>query len=135
MALTIPQILRQFKTDVAKALHGDTIGTICSCLGHVCRKRVLDPVNTVHVFLLQIFHGNTACSALSRLEGLTFSATAYCAARKRLPLALFEELLLGSVGRVQQAQEQTEVAGQGPVRRLAGNAAAARTALRSPAAH
>lgn len=93
MALTIPQIVRQFKADVATALSAETIGSICSYLGYVYRKRLLDPVITVQVFLLQILHGNTACSALARLAGLPFTAAAYCAARMRLPLAVFEELL------------------------------------------
>jgi putative transposase len=93
MALTIPHILRQFKADVAKALSAEIIRKVCECLGHAWRERVLDPVTTVHVFLLQILHGNTACSALARLAGLTFTATAYCDARKRLPLAVFAVLL------------------------------------------
>jgi len=93
MALTIPQVLRQFKADVAKALSAETILKICGYLGHVSRKRVLGPVTTVHVFLLQILHGNTACTAVSRLAGVTFTAGAYCLARKRLPLALFRDLL------------------------------------------
>jgi Transposase DDE domain len=93
MALTIPQILRQFKTDVAEAIAAETIVTICGYLRYVCRDRVLGPVTTVHVFLLQILHGNTACTALSRLAGVPFTAAAYCVARKRLPLALFKELL------------------------------------------
>jgi DDE family transposase len=93
MAITIPQIVRQFKANVAKALSRETIMKICGYLGHVCRERILDPVNTVHVFLLQILHGNTACTALPRLADLPFSAAAYCYARKRLPLALFEDLL------------------------------------------
>jgi hypothetical protein len=50
-------------------------------------------VTTVQVFLLQILHGNTACTALSRLAGIPFAAASYCAARARLPLALFEDLL------------------------------------------
>ena len=33
MALTIPQILRQFKADVAKALSAETIRKVCDCLG------------------------------------------------------------------------------------------------------
>ena len=93
MALTIPEILRQFKTDVAKALAPETILKICDNLGYVCRERVLGPVATVQVFLLQILHGNTACTALSRLAGLAFTAGAYCLARQRLPLTLFEDLL------------------------------------------
>ena len=93
MALTIPQILRQFKADVATAIAPETITKICRTLGHASRERILDPVTTVHVFLLQILHGNTACSALARLAELSFTATAYCLARMRLPLALFEDLL------------------------------------------
>jgi hypothetical protein len=93
MAATISEIVKQFKTDVAKALAPETITMICGYLGHRCRKRLLDPVITVHVFLLQILHGNTACTALSRLAGIPFTAAAYCLARARLPLALFEDLL------------------------------------------
>src|SRR5262245_22792182 len=93
MALTIPQIVRQFKADVAKALSADSICRICSYLGYVWRERVLNPVSTVHVFLLQILYGNIACSALPRLASMAFSAAAYCGARMRLPLALFEDLL------------------------------------------
>ena len=93
MALTIPQILRQFKADVAKALSAATILKICEYLGHAYRDRVLDPVTTIHVFLTQVLHGNIARTALPRLVGLTFSAEAYSQARTRLPLALFQDLL------------------------------------------
>ena len=93
MALNIPQIVHQFKADVAKALSAETITMICSYLGYSYRHRILDPVTTVQVFLLQILHGNTACTAMARLAGVPFSAAAYCCARKRLPLALFEDLL------------------------------------------
>jgi Transposase DDE domain len=93
MALSIPQIVGQFKADVGKALAAETITKICNYLGYRWRQRVLDPVTTVQVFLLQVLHGNTACTALSRLAGVPFTAMAYCAARARLPLALFEDLL------------------------------------------
>jgi Transposase DDE domain len=93
MALSIPEILTQFKVDVAKVLSAETIRHVCLCLGHVWRDRVLDPVTTIHVFLLQILHGNIACSALPRLAGLAFTATAYCQARARLPLIVFGVLL------------------------------------------
>jgi hypothetical protein len=93
MALSIPEIIRQFKADVAEAVSSETITSIARLLGHTWRDRVLDPAITVHVFLLQILHGNTACTALSRLAGMTFTATAYCRARSRLPLSLFEQLL------------------------------------------
>ena len=93
MALTIPQVLSQFKADVGKALSAEIIRKVCDCLGYVWRERVLDPVTTIHVFLLQILHGNTACTALARLSGLVFSATAYCEARRRLPLMVFAVLV------------------------------------------
>jgi hypothetical protein len=93
MALNIPQIVGQFKADVAAALSAETVRKICRDLGHSWRDRILDPVATVHVFLLQILHGNTACTAMSRLAGVTFTAAAYCTARTRLSLALFEQLL------------------------------------------
>lgn len=93
MALSIPQILQQFKTDVSQAIAKETIEKICGYLKYRCRNRVLDPTTTIQVFLLQILYGNTACTALSRLAGVSFSAAAYVMARKRLPLALFQELL------------------------------------------
>lgn len=93
MALTIPKIVHEFKADVSKAISAETITKICGYLEYACRDRVLGPVTTVHVFLLQILHGNTACTALSRLARIPFSAAAYCKARQRLPLALFEHLL------------------------------------------
>ena len=37
--------------------------------------------------------GNTACAHLPRLTGLTFTASAYCQARSRLPLAVLQALL------------------------------------------
>jgi Transposase DDE domain len=93
MALSIPQIVRQFKADVATAVSPETIVAICAHLHYTWRKRILDPVTTIHVFLVQILHGNTACTALSRLAGVAFTSGAYCGARMRLPLALFEQLL------------------------------------------
>jgi hypothetical protein len=93
MAITIAKIVRQFNANVADALAPKTILRVCSGLGHVWRERVLDPVTTVQVFLLQILNGNQACTSLPRLAGLAFTATAYCAARKRLPLMVFAVLL------------------------------------------
>lgn len=93
MAPAISQIVRQLKADAAKVLEPAAIFELCSRLKHAWRKRVLDPAATVHVFLLQILHGNVACSAMPGLVDLSISATAYCAARMRLPLKLFEELL------------------------------------------
>lgn len=94
MASTIALALRQIKSDVARFVRPDVIGQICTAVGHAWRKRVLDPVTTLRVFLLQVLHGNTACNEMPhRLNDVSFTGAAYCAARARLPLQLFEQLL------------------------------------------
>lgn len=57
------------------------------------RRRVLDPVATVYLFLLQVLNGNTACQHVVHLGGWTFTDSAYCQARRRLPLAVLQALL------------------------------------------
>ncbi len=93
MAINVAQVVGQIKANVGKALSADRILKVCSLLNHKFRKRTLDPVTTIHVFLLQILNGNIACTGLPHLAGITFSATAYCRARAGLPLLLFEILL------------------------------------------
>lgn len=94
MATTIAQALRQIKSDVARFVRPEVIGQICAMVGHAWRKRVLDPVTTLRVFLLQVLHGNAACNEMPhRLNEVSFTGAAYCAARARLPLEIFEQLL------------------------------------------
>lgn len=93
MALNVAQVVGQIKANVGKSLRPDSILNVCRLLNISFRKRILDPVTTIHVFLLQILHGNIACTGLTHLAGITFSATAYCKARSSLPLLVFEILL------------------------------------------
>lgn len=92
MAITLAKVLEQFKCDVGRALSAQTIRDACADVGHTYRERKLDPVTTIHTFLLQVLHGNTACTELPHLTGLSFSAPAYVNARARLPDALIERL-------------------------------------------
>ena len=92
MAPMFARIVADFKADVGQALSATAIEQVCEELGHDYRKRILDRVTTVHAFLTQVLHGNTACSHLPHLTGLDFTAAAYCNARARLPLTLFEAL-------------------------------------------
>jgi len=92
MAPSFAEVIGQFKADVGRALSSEVIEQVCDELGHVYRKRILDPVTTVHAFLTQVLHGNTACSELPHLTGKRFSAAAYANARSRLPLTLFRTL-------------------------------------------
>lgn len=93
MAISVAEVVGRFKADVGRALSAEVIEGVCRDLGHVFRRRVFDPVFLIHSFLIQILHGNVACSALPHLTGRLFSAAAYVEARTRLPLALFWELL------------------------------------------
>ena len=90
----IAAVLTRFKTDWAAQLQPDAILAVCQEAGYTSwRDRVLTPVTTIQLFLLQILHGNTACSHLPHLSGLRFSASAYCQARAKLPLHFFALLL------------------------------------------
>lgn len=93
MVPTITAALRQIREDIAAVLSPDTLRSLCEQVGHTWRERVLDPVTTIHLFLLQILHRNTACAHLPRLTGRTFTPSAYCQARTRLPVAVLQELL------------------------------------------
>ncbi len=93
MKASIEDIVMQFKHDVRRALSAEFIVTVCQALGHVWRDRQLGPVATIQGFLLQILHGNTACSEVPRLLGKAVSGEAYGQARSRLPLELFQRLL------------------------------------------
>lgn len=93
MARSILAAVQQIKADVAQFLSAQVIREVCEAMGHVWRERVLDPVTTVHLFLLQVLHGNTACSHVPRLGAVECTAEAYCKARGRLPLGVFGALL------------------------------------------
>jgi hypothetical protein len=59
------------------------------------------------LFLNQILHGNTAINHLVRISGLGFTGSAYCQARSRLPLALFQELLRRVAARIRPEIDDT----------------------------
>lgn len=107
--VSITRALRQIKDDLATHLSPAFIETICRQLGHDWRDRVLDPVTTIHLFILQILHGNTACSHLPRLTGMAFTASAYCQARARLPRDVVQTL----VARIGACMQQAAVASTG----------------------
>lgn len=100
---SITQALRRIKEELATLLSPAFVEQICRELGHDWRERLLDPVTTIHLFILQILNGNTACSHVPRLAGDEFSASAYCQARSRLPLAVIKSLVSRVGACLQQA--------------------------------
>jgi hypothetical protein len=94
MVASVTAALSRFKTEWATQLQPEAIIGACEEAGYTSwRNRVLTPVTTIQLFLLQILHGNTACTHLPHLSGMRFSASAYCQARTKLPLDLFGLLL------------------------------------------
>lgn len=94
MVPSINTLLQRFSSEWAALRQPDAILTVCRNIEYTAwRDRVLTPVTTVQLFLVQILHGNTACSHIPHLSGLRFSAAAYCQARTRLPLRFFALLL------------------------------------------
>ena len=90
----ISSILRALRQDLAARLGDDVIRAACRAAGHTwCDSCLLTPAAIIPWFLIQILHGNTALTHVSLLAGRAFSASAFCQARARLPLAVFRTLL------------------------------------------
>src|SRR4051794_37893191 len=99
-------VLRRLRRDLAAGLSPRAITDACTAVGHRWRDGALDPVTTVYLFLLQVLHGNTACRHVVHFGGRASSATAYCRARKRLPLCARQHLLEGTAARPRRSTEQ-----------------------------
>ncbi|HUU60056.1 MAG TPA: IS4 family transposase [Phycisphaerae bacterium] len=85
--------LEKVKEDYRHVVPPEAILQMCQVHEHRFRQRILGPVETVYLFLIQILHGNAACSGLRHLAGMACSVNAYCQAKARLPLAVFRALL------------------------------------------
>ena len=86
-------ILDRLRQDIAEGLSREAIAEACRRANYRWRQRVLDPATTIYLFLLQVLHGNTACRHVVHFGGWSFTDSAYCQARKRLPLAVFDRLV------------------------------------------
>lgn len=93
MTFHLQGALQRIKQSLAELLDGETIKRVCHEVGHEWRERLLDPIKTLHLFILQVLHGNTAIANLPHLSAFGFTASAYCQARMRLPLSLLQGLL------------------------------------------
>jgi hypothetical protein len=93
MVYMITEALKHMKGELAHMCEAPTMLARCREVGYQWRPLVLDPVTTVHLFLLQSLQGNTACSHLPPLAGLRCTAAAVCQARTRLPLVVWQPLV------------------------------------------
>lgn len=88
----ITSALEQVKAGLGSLLDAQLIERLCREVGHAWRERELAPATTVALFVQQVAHSNISCQELTRLTGADFSASAYCQARKRLPLEVLDKL-------------------------------------------
>ena len=93
MTFTFTESLNRVSNDLAQLLTPGSLTALCQSVGLRWRRRLLDPITTIHLFLLQVLHRNTACAHLPRLTGQSFTSSAYCQARSRLPLSVLTTLL------------------------------------------
>ncbi len=57
MAISITVAIARIKAGVGEWITPESILQLCQDLGHEWRERVLNPVTTIHLFVLQILHG------------------------------------------------------------------------------
>ena len=93
MASSITRSVQEIKADVRSIVNASRIYELCKALGHAWRDRALGPVETVYLFVAQVVHGNTSCAHVRQFGNFAFTRSAYCEARKRLPVELFRALL------------------------------------------
>ena len=103
MIHNLSEVVRQFKQDWTSELDDEAITEVCREEGMRWRQTILTPIVTIKVFCLQILHGNTACEALRHLARMAFTGAAYCEARMRIPLSVFQRLLERTAARMQDA--------------------------------
>jgi hypothetical protein len=101
MPAIVTHIAKQFQQDWTRQLEPDAIRQACHDIAYQWRQRLLDPVVTIQLFFVQILHGNTACTHLRHLTQWAVTASAYCQARMKLPLSVFQRLLRAVRNRLQ----------------------------------
>ena len=89
----IDTALRRIRQDLGNLLDRLTVQRVCRQVGHSWGAGILCPYATLHWFLLQVLSGNTALEHIATLTKKAFTDSAYCQARARLPLAVYQAIL------------------------------------------
>ena len=90
--ISINRVIGQVKDELNTVLAAETIFQHCRTVGHRWRRSPLNPAMVVHLFILQLLEGNTACSHVRMFSDEPFTTSAYCQARRRLPLVVIVRL-------------------------------------------
>ena len=83
------QVKKQFEDYLTPAIILDA----CRVNNHIFRKRLLGPVETIIAFCFQVLNGNTACVAVRHWLKIDITDSAYCQARQRIPVRVFNHIL------------------------------------------
>ena len=100
---SVSSTLRRIKDDLQAFVPDSAILDACRHAEYDWRERQLGPVQTIHLFILQVLNFNTAMTALRHLGDAGVKASAYCKARMRLPLKVLEQLLVESSRKMRES--------------------------------
>jgi Transposase DDE domain len=109
---SVASALHGIKSDLQTYLPEQAIVAACAKARYPWRQRLLGPVQTIHLFILQVLNFNTAMTGLRHLSKTAVKAPAYCKARMRLPLEVLETLLVQSSAAMRQDGNSTPPATQ-----------------------
>jgi len=129
---SIASSLERIKDDPLGVLGRERVEHVCREHDVSWRQRQLDPATTVGLFIRQVLHGNAPCSEVRHIAASgsgsgsggpaaggtagSFTPQAYCAARARLPLAVYQALV-NEVYQTTMAAGAADVARGAPVAR------------------
>jgi hypothetical protein len=105
---SIAAALARIKQDPLGVIKPATVEALCDELHYDWRVLQIDPAVTVALFVQQIVAGNVPCTEVRHLARQTFSASAWCQARARLPLEVYQGMLTrvcdAALGQTRQKQ-------------------------------
>lgn len=90
---TVARATQTVKSNLTQFLPERVIREAADAVGHDYRQRKLGPVQAVLLLVLQLLSANASLAHARGLGGFTFSCSALCDARRRLPLALLQRVL------------------------------------------
>jgi hypothetical protein len=93
MAESIDAALTRIKRDPLGVIDREAVEQLCVEHGHAWRERELDPTVTLALFVQQVAHGNVPCGEVRHIAGRDFTPSAWCQARSRLPLSVYQGML------------------------------------------
>ena len=108
--------LSRVRQDADHLLLPARINQLAQARGLVFRETKLTPGNTLRLFAQQIANGNIACSAMTHVAGFSFTDTAWCQARQRLPVELIEQIHRQLIDDTTRELNQTDDVGDGEYR-------------------